>query len=387
MVDPKDKRGTEGEPNSPPAVPAIPRLTPAIPEPVGPDPSGPRAPIAGAGRPPSSYTPSQVSPVPKVAPLVPPVPPVSAGAPQRKTGSFPAVPAVPPVGPASTPAPQPKTGSFPAVPAVPPVGPASGPAPQRKTGSFPAVPAVPPVGPASGPAPQRKTGSFPAVPPQPPVARATPVPSVAPVLPKADAAVPPALPSASGAEPEERAELERRFAVLEQLDYFEVMGLESTASPADIKRAFHHQSRTYHPDRFFQSTDLELRECVHAVYKRVTEAYFVLRDDSRRKQYVSDISGPERLAKLRFTELAEAEAKAQVKKEVAEQIGTHPKGRQFFQVGLADLEAGRLAAAERNIKLALTYEPTNPLYLQKLEEARAKSYEEYKRSGRGFRIE
>ena len=98
-------------------------------------------------------------------------------------------------------------------------------------------------------------------------------------------------------------------------------------------------------------------------------------------------TSPDRLEKLRFTELAEAEAKAQVKKEVAEQIGTHPKGRQFFQVGVADLEAGRLAAAERNIKLALTYEPTNPLYLQKLEEARAKSYEEYKRSGRGFRIE
>ena len=54
---------------------------------------------------------------------------------------------------------------------------------------------------------------------------------------------------------------------------------------------------------------------------------------------------------------------------------------------MADLEAGRLSAAERNIKLALTYEPTNPLYKQKLEEAQAKLYEEYKRSGKGFRIE
>jgi curved DNA-binding protein CbpA len=217
------------------------------------------------------------------------------------------------------------------------------------------------------------------------------VPQVAPGVraggPAAKGAVPPPLPHAQPEVSEERAELERRLAVLDQLDYFEVMGLEPTASPADIKRAFHHQSRTCHPDRFFQSTDLELRDHVHAVYKRVTEAYFVLRDDSRRRQYLADISGPERLGKLRFTELAEAEAKAQVKKEVAEQIGTHPKGRQFFQAGLADLEAGRLAAAERNIKLALTYEPTNPLYLQKLEEARAKSYEEYKRSGRGFRIE
>jgi len=218
------------------------------------------------------------------------------------------------------------------------------------------------------------------------VAKPTPTATAVPVVPNAGAAAP-GHPRGAGAEGEERAELERRFAALDQLDYFEVMGLESSASPADIKRAFHHLSRTYHPDRFFQSTDVTLREHVHAVYKRVTEAYFVLRDDSRRKQYLADISSPERQQKLRFSELAEAEAKAQVKKEVAEQIGTHPKGRQFFQVGLQDLEAGRRQAAERNSKLALTYEPTNPLYLQKLEEARAKSYEEYKRSGRGFRIE
>ena len=291
----------------------------AIPEPVDPAQFVQREPLAGATPPPSTTnTPPQVSPVPQVAPLVPRVQPASAAAPQRKTGSFPAVPAIPPVL----------------------------------------------------------------------TARTTPLPTVAPLVPGGGGKpAPPAPPPLPSAEPDERAELERRFAVLEQLDYFEVMELEPTASPADIKRAFHHQSRTYHPDRFFQSTDVELRDRVHAVYKRVTEAYFVLRDDSRRKQYLADISGPDRLEKLRFTELAEAEAKAQVKKEVAEQIGTHPKGRQFFQVGVADLEAGRLAAAERNIKLALTYEPTNPLYLQKLEEARAKSYEEYKRSGRGFRIE
>ena len=165
------------------------------------------------------------------------------------------------------------------------------------------------------------------------------------------------------------------------------MGLTSAASPLEIKRAFHHLSRTYHPDRFFQSEDPALRTEVHAVYKRVTEAYFVLRDDARRKKYFQDVTGPDRLKKLRFDELAEAETKAAVKKEAAEQIGTHPKGRQFFQVGVADLEAGRFSSAERNIKLALTYEPTNPLYLQKLEEARAKSYEEFKRSGKGFRIE
>jgi DnaJ-domain-containing protein 1 len=331
MADPKDKSGTAGGPKPPPsslpAMPSIPRLTPAIPEPVIPAQPAPKPPAAPPPRPAFTNTPPQVAPIPRVAPLIPAVPRV-----------------------AQTPRPPP-------APKPPPVLSA------QSTGSFPAVPAVAPV-------------SAPAATPSPP--------RVAPILPPA--ASKPVAP-ASGESLEDLAELERRFAVLEQLDYFEVMGLEATAAPADIKRAFHHQSRTYHPDRYFQSTDLALRDRVHAVYKRVTEAYFVLRDDARRRKYLADISGPERLQKLRFDELAEAETKAAVKKEVAEQIGTHPKGRQFFQVGVADLEAGRLVAAERNIKLALTYEPTNPLYLQKLEETRTKAHEEYKRSGRGFRIE
>ncbi len=273
-------------------------------------------------------------------------------------------------------APRPPAAGLPAMPAVPKVA--------------PLVPPVPPVPPVRPPPPARTAGSGTAV----PVARGgTPVPGV----PKVASVLPPAIaPVAAPAAPlapavptalEERAELERLFLGLDGLDYFEVLGLPQAAAPADIKRAFHHLSRTYHPDRFFQSSDIALRAQVHSVYKRVTEAYFVLRDDARRKKYLADVSGPDRPRKLRFDELAEAETKAAVKKEVAEQIGTHPKGRQFFQVGLGDLEAGRFSAAERNIKLALTYEPTNPLYLAKLEEARAKSYEEFKRSGKGFRIE
>jgi DnaJ domain len=333
MADPKDKSGAGETPKGPaPVAPSIPRLTPAVPEKVDPAQSA-RTPVAGTGPGPTpgAHTPPQISPIPKMAPLVSPG---AAAAPPTRT-------------PTSS------------TPAVPP--------PRLSSVGIPAIPAIPKVAPLS-------TG--------------TPIPQVAPLLPPAGAkpqgARPPPLPATQA---EEMAELERRFAVLDQLDYFEVMGLDPTASPSDIKRAFHHQSRTYHPDRYFQSTDMELRGRVHAVYKRVTEAYSVLRDDLRRRKYQADITGPDRQQKLRFDENAEAEAKAAVKKEVAEQIGTHPKGRQFFQQGVQDLEAGRLAAAERNIKLALTYEPTNPLYLQKLEEARAKSYEEYKRLGKGFRIE
>ncbi len=182
------------------------------------------------------------------------------------------------------------------------------------------------------------------------------------------------------------ADLAARCAKLDQLDYFEVLQISREATPSDIKKAFYHESRNYHPDRFYQLDSKELKDQVNELYKRVTEAYYVLRDDTKRRKYVVDVTGPERAQKLRFTETSEAETKAAVKKEQEEQIGTHPKGRQFYQLGAADLEAGRWSSAERNLKMAMTYEPSNARYKEKLAEAQKKINEESKAKGEGFKI-
>jgi DnaJ-class molecular chaperone len=200
---------------------------------------------------------------------------------------------------------------------------------------------------------------------------------------------PPPPPQATGKgtlDAQQMADLSARCAKLDQLDYFEVLQIPKESTPADIKKAFYRESRAYHPDRFYQLDDKALKDQVNELYKRVTEAYYVLRDDTKRKKYLSDITGPERAQKLRFTEASEAETKAAVKKEHEEQIGTHPKGRQFYQQGVNDLEAGRLSAAERNLKMALTYEPSNPRYKEKLSEAQKKLNEESKAKGESFKI-
>jgi curved DNA-binding protein CbpA len=198
---------------------------------------------------------------------------------------------------------------------------------------------------------------------------------------------PPAAASGKGAlDDKQLAELESRCAQLDQLDYFQVLQLAREATPADIKKAFYRDSRTYHPDRFYQMDSKALKDQVNELYKRVTEAYYVLRDDTKRRKYLADIGGPERAQKLRFTEASEAESKAAVKKEQEEQIGVHPKGRQFYQLGAADLEAGRWSSAERNLKMAITYEPSNARYKEKLSEAQKKLNEESKSKGEAFKI-
>ncbi|WP_246357901.1 DnaJ domain-containing protein, partial [Pyxidicoccus fallax] len=197
---------------------------------------------------------------------------------------------------------------------------------------------------------------------------------------------PPTESKGPGLDAQQLADLASRTARLDQMDYFEVLLLEKTASPGEIKKAFYRESRTYHPDRFFHMESKELKERVHELYKRVTEAYYVLRDDTKRKKYLADIAGPERAQKLRFTEASEAETKAAAKKEQEEQIGTHPKGRQFYQQAQKDAEGGNLSAAERNMKMALTYEPSNARYKERLAEVQKQLADEAKNKDNSFKI-
>ena len=195
-------------------------------------------------------------------------------------------------------------------------------------------------------------------------------------------------PAADPASPDPRAitHLNALAARLKTLDYFQILSLEKDATPAEIKAAFHRWSRAYHPDRFYQLADSELKHRVNEVYKRITEAYYVLRDDAKRKGYLSDISGPDRAQKLRFTEASEVETKAAIRKEQEEQIGTHPKSRQLFHAAMADIDAQRWQAAERNLKTALTFEPANPRYKEKLTEVQQKLQQESKKSSDPFKI-
>jgi DnaJ-class molecular chaperone len=226
--------------------------------------------------------------------------------------------------------------------------------------------------------------------PPPPPAETQPVPSARPEPGVGPVRPPPPPPDAIGRsaeiDPAQLVELEARCARLDQMDYFEILMVERTTAPADIKRAFYRESRTYHPDRFFHLRNKELQERVNELYKRVTEAYYVLRDDAKRRQYVADISGPERAQKLRFTESSEAETRAASKRQVEERIGTHPKGRQFYQTGAADADAGRWASAERNLKMALTYEPANTRYKEKLAEVQKVLQDEARKQGDAFKL-
>lgn len=65
----------------------------------------------------------------------------------------------------------------------------------------------------------------------------------------------------------------------EKRDYYEVLGVDKSASEADIKKAFRKLARKYHPDVNPGDKDAE------AKFKEINEAYDVLSNAEKRQQY------------------------------------------------------------------------------------------------------
>jgi DnaJ-class molecular chaperone len=224
------------------------------------------------------------------------------------------------------------------------------------------------------------------VPPAPPAAARTPAAGAATTAPVQRRSPIPATGAIEAITPQMAAGLAQFVKALDGYDYFQVLGVAQTASPSEIKRAFYTESRTYHPDRFFHLPESEAREHLGTLYKRITEAYFVLRDDAKRKKYLLDITGPERQSRLRYTEATEAELKAEARKSQEEEFGSNPKARPLFKQALADVDAQNWAAAERNLKTGLMYDPGNKRFKELLAEVQKKAEEHRKATSTGYAI-
>jgi curved DNA-binding protein CbpA len=175
-------------------------------------------------------------------------------------------------------------------------------------------------------------------------------------------------------EADPRAELEALLErVAGEVDYFQILGVERTARPADIKRAYYALAKRFHPDRFRQvvADDAERTRVEHA-FAQVLKAYETLHDPRARDTYAAKFpaKSPSRAPSL-FGKRKEAggvkvvarDATPDAAKAQADPTATPQyRAEESFQQGLSAAERGDQAAAQAYFGEAVRLAPQEARY-------------------------
>lgn len=78
---------------------------------------------------------------------------------------------------------------------------------------------------------------------------------------------------------------------LKKKEYYDIMGVEKTASETEIKKAYRAFALKFHPDKNKVEGNSEVNLGAMEVFKNVSHAYSVLIDAEKRSHY--DRDGPE----------------------------------------------------------------------------------------------
>eukprot|EP01134_Creolimax_fragrantissima_P005999 CFRG5999T1 len=82
----------------------------------------------------------------------------------------------------------------------------------------------------------------------------------------------------------EKLDIDKLRISLEKKTHYEVLGVNEMAKPSEIKKAYHHLARKWHPDK--NSAECSVSKAESDIrFKRVQQAYELLNDQVKRKEY------------------------------------------------------------------------------------------------------
>ena len=153
------------------------------------------------------------------------------------------------------------------------------------------------------------------------------------------------------------------FPRLDQLSYYELLGVPSGSDQAAVRTAFYRLAADLHPDRYHTLADRGLKEQLEMIYARICEGYRVLTTPDKRAAYERALNqGKKRLTTTDRESRGPQNPEDSLK---------HPEAKKFFRMGMICLGRKDWKGAMMSLNFARTYEPANALIAQKLSEAQA----------------
>jgi curved DNA-binding protein CbpA len=157
-----------------------------------------------------------------------------------------------------------------------------------------------------------------------------------------------------------------------KVNYYEVLGVERSASEQEIRERFRRLARENHPDRYKgpDKSDAERR------FQTLTEAVNILTNSTRRKQHDAELASPAKGGTVDFAQIAKAYVAKGVKAwkesdwrgayenfDMAVKHNPADAKAQHY-LALASLRTGDLRRAVAAIEAAVQKEPVNSVYLK-----------------------
>jgi curved DNA-binding protein CbpA len=158
------------------------------------------------------------------------------------------------------------------------------------------------------------------------------------------------------------SEIHALARLLDGMDYYRLLRVDSQAPLPVIRTAYHRMRRTFHPDAFLDQ-ESELQVAVDRISKRLNEAYLTLRDVRRRRRY--DVA-------LSDGRLRSADEPQEPPDAAHGVIAKTPNGQRFHRLALEAEGRGDLVRATSHLKTALTFERGNAALRAKLAELEAR---------------
>ncbi len=152
-----------------------------------------------------------------------------------------------------------------------------------------------------------------------------------------------------------REMLQQAFEALNRQDHFEVLGISRTASAYDAKKAYFRLAKVYHPDRHFEPDMADMKETLEQLFSRIHDAYQVLNDPVRRREYEQQLTGVQPAAVAHFEEKRPED----YVENYAEKAG---RATSYFNAGMKELKVGNYWGAAELFAWATRLDPVKAAY-------------------------
>ncbi len=182
----------------------------------------------------------------------------------------------------------------------------------------------------------------------------------------------PPMPETPEADPRQESRFRRLksfFVQMDDLDHFDLLGVDRDAETDQIHAAFLERQKAFHPDTFTLAAPKRVRKMSVTVSRRLQQAYNALRDAESRQRY---------LHKLEQEETAQGEARKKRQTAPAEDeapVNREKRAAQDYQDGLVSLEQKRYPQAIESLQSACAGDPKNIEYRVKLTQSMFKFLE------------